>query len=261
MENKLLLNLVQDRYEKFQRSYSIISTDFLDLAQQSAVSPIVRDYASEGAFFYGGYENADRRQIVFVPDYTGVEREAEIFEYFKENPAECPVVVLDVTVTSKGAELKHSDYLGSLLALGIKREKTGDIIIHDGGAQILVSREISAYLAENYTKAGRVSLKTKILEISELTVKGPKTEEKEIPVSSVRLDNIVSAVFGVSRKSAVEAINKGIVFVDSVETKKPDFFLKGGEKIVLRGKGKAIYNGVTGTSRKGKSYANFTRYI
>ena len=63
----------------------------------------------------------------------------------------------------------------------------------------------------------------------------------------MRLDNIVSAVFGVSRKSAVEAINKGIVFVDSVETKKPDFFLKGGEKIVLRGKGKAIYNGVTGT--------------
>ena len=51
MENKLLLNLVQDRYEKFQRSYSIISTDFLDLAQQSAVSTIVRDYASEGAFF------------------------------------------------------------------------------------------------------------------------------------------------------------------------------------------------------------------
>ena len=82
-----------------------------------------------------------------------------------------------------------------------------------------------------------------------------------LPVSSARLDNIISAVFGISRKSASEAINRGIVFVNDMEMKKPDHFLKGGEKIVLRGKGKAIYKGELWNFRKGKIYAEFDRYI
>ena len=80
-------------------------------------------------------------------------------------------------------------------------------------------------------------------------------------LSSLRLDNAVAAVFGVSRRSAAEAIGSGLVFVNSVENKKPDFQLKGGEKLVLRGRGKAIFVGAGGTSRKGKIYAEFDRYL
>ena len=82
-----------------------------------------------------------------------------------------------------------------------------------------------------------------------------------VPIASARLDNAVSAVFGTSRKIAAEAITSGLVFVNSVENKKPDFVLKGDEKLVLRGKGKAIYRGISGTSRKGKVYAEFDKYI
>ena len=46
-----------------------------------------------------------------------------------------------------------------------------------------------------------------------------------------------------------------------MEAKKPDLYLKGGEKLVLRGRGKAIYLGDKGTSRKGKIYAEFDKYI
>ena len=46
-----------------------------------------------------------------------------------------------------------------------------------------------------------------------------------------------------------------------MENKKPDYVLKDGEKLVLRGKGKAIYRGVSGTSRKGRVYAEFEKYI
>ena len=35
----------------------------------------------------------------------------------------------------------------------------------------------------------------------------------------------------------------------------------GGEKLVLRGRGKAIFVGAGGTSRKGKIYAEFDRYL
>lgn len=70
-------------------------------------------------------------------------------------------------------------------------------------------------------------------------------------VSSPRIDNIIAAAYGLSRRLATEAILAGRVFVNGVETTKPDMSLKGGEKIVLRGKGKAIYHGINGTSKKG----------
>lgn len=261
MENKLLLNIIEDRFARFESAYTIVTTDFLDLAQQSHVNRFVASHEKQGAFFYGGYGDAERRKVVFLPDYLGVVTEEQMIEYFAENHDECPVVILDVTIGQKGATLKHSDYLGSLLALGIRREKTGDIIVRANGAQILVTREIAEYLADNYTKAGRIPLTVKVLPISELVMAENRMKAIKAVISSPRLDNAVAAVFDVSRKAAVEAINKGLVFVNNVETKKPDYFLKDDEKIVLRGKGKAIYRGINGTSRKGQVYANFDKYI
>ena len=268
--NKLLLNIIEDRFRRFQKSYSIVTTDFLDMTQGSLAEPFLRSHQSEGAFLYGGDEDAERRMVVFAPDYLtvasgdslkAVSSLAELCQYFEENPEDSPIAILDVTIKQKGVTLKHSDYLGSLLSLGIKREKTGDIMVREDGAQIFVASEIAQYLAENYFKAGRVPLEAKVKTLSEFIRSEANIELVRVSIPSPRLDNAISAAFNVSRKSAVEAINRGIVFVDNVENKKPDYTLKGGEKLVLRGKGKAIYKGINGTSKKGKLYAEFDRYI
>ena len=260
MENKLLLNLIEDRYEKFNRNYHIVNTDFLDITQQSLAMQFVLAHKDEGTFMYGGYPDADRRQIVFMPDYTGVKETEDIFGYFTRNHDICPVVILKIEIRQRGAVLRHSDYLGALMALGIKREKTGDIITDESGAQIVVSREIAGYLAENYTRVGRVAVSASVVPISQIREKKVSIEHLSIPVSSQRLDNIISAVFGVSRKAASDAISRGLVFVNSVESKKADRTVREGEKVVLRGKGKAVFTGISGTSRKGKIYAEFDRY-
>ena len=259
--NKLLLNIIEDKFRRFQKSYSMVTSDFLDMTQGSLAEPFVRSHQADGAFLYGGYDDAERRMVVFVPDYLGVSNFGELCQYFVENQEDSPIAILDVTIKQKGVTLKHSDYLGSLLSLGIKREKTGDIMVHDGGAQIFVASEIAEYLAENYFKAGRVPLEAKVKPLSELVRREANIKEIRVSIPSPRLDNVISAAFDVSRKSAVEAINRGIVFVGNVENKKPDYSLKGGEKLVLRGKGKAIYKGINGTSKKGKLYAEFDRYI
>lgn len=261
MENRLLLNIIEDRYRKFQKDYAITATDFLDLAQQSAAAGFLKEHGKEGVFLYGGYKNADRKKILFVPDYIDADCEEVLCDFFVSSPDMCPLAVLDVRIKGKGAGLRHSDYLGSLLALGIKREKTGDILVFDDGAQIIVSEEIAEYLAENYTSAGRVSLSVTVEKIDKLKISSVNMEHVKMTVASPRLDNAISAVFGVSRKTASEAINSGLVFVNSAENRKPDFVLKGNEKLVLRGKGKAIYRGTCGTSRKGKIYVEFDKYI
>lgn len=279
-ENNLFLKNIEEKYERFLDYYTIMNSDFLTMEQQSMLSGFLRAHRREGVFFYGGYAEAERRQVVFLPDYTGVsekisalpqlgnEKEENyavcrvLTKYFEENPESSPFCLLDVVIPpAEHKTLGHRDYLGALMGEGIKREKVGDILVHEKGAQIIVASELADYLAENFRQVGSVSVFVKKSQISALNSTEIRTISLKFTVSSPRIDNIVSGVFGISRKDAVSAISHGKVFVSGREISKPDFALKGGEKIVLRGKGKAIYNGVTGTSKKGKLYVDVEKYI
>ena len=272
-ENKLLLAGLEDKYDRFCQYNYMVSSDFLNLQQQSAASGLLRRWNGAAAatpgkvFFFGGFPDAERRQTVFVPDYLEIQDEAALLEYFRQNPEECPLVVLELKYSTGGSgvsgvkTLTHRDYLGSLLGEGIRREKLGDIIVKPDGAQAIVVRELADYLMAHYGKAGRVSLSVQVSPISVIDTAISRRDVVKFTVSSPRLDNIVSGVFHVSRKDAQEAVSRGLVFVNEVEASKPDMQLKGGEKLVLRGKGKAIYKGVDGTSKKGKMYVILEKFV
>ena len=72
--------------------------------------------------------------------------------------------------------LTHRDFLGSLMAQGVTREKLGDILVSEGSCDLIVSRDIAPYLLQNVTSAGRVKLSVSEIELSEsvpaLKVKG-----------------------------------------------------------------------------------------
>ena len=261
-ENKLLLAGIEDKYENFLDYYALVSTDFMSLPQQSICSQFLRSTPGVRGWLYGGYDDAERRMLVFVPDYIDVHSEKALIEYFAQNPEESPLVILNLYKVGAGSkELSHRDYLGSITGEGIKREKIGDILVRPGGAQVIAERTIAEYLVMHYGKAGRTSLDAEILPISQVDTGIVKKEEFRTSVASPRLDNVVAAVFNVSRKDAVAAINQGRVFVNDVENNKPDYTMKEGEKLVLRGKGKAIYKGNSGISKKGKIYITLEKYV
>ena len=261
-ENKLFMKIIEDRFRRFKDYYTAMNSAFLTPEQQSSLSGFLRSHHGEGLILFGGYEEAERKQLLFMPDYTGVTDERSAMEYFRENPEECPMVLLDVKIpAAQKGRLSHRDYLGALMGEGIRREKIGDIIVSEDGAQIVAAKELAGYLAENFRQAGRVCLDVKALPIFDLKQLETRTKNEKFTISSPRIDNILSAVFGISRKSAKEAISGGKVFVDGVEAAKPDFFLKGGEKVVLRGRGKAVYAGEKGTTRKGKVVIEAVIYI
>ena len=139
-ENKLLLATIEDKLERFHNYYCIVNTDFLNLSQQAAARGLIQANKDVKAFFYGGFTDAERRQLIFVPDYVDAEDETGLIEYFHENPDLCPLVVLELSYQggAKGKNLGHRDFLGSLLAEGIKREKLGDILVSEGGAQMCI---------------------------------------------------------------------------------------------------------------------------
>lgn len=261
-ENKVFLKIIEDKFERFREYPTPMNSDFLTPEQQSMLRGFLRTHCSEGVFLFGGYEDAERKQVLFMPDYTGAQDEFSVMDYYRQNPGECPVAILDVRVpAAERGRLSHRDYLGALMGEGIRREKIGDIIVSENGAQILAARELTAYLSQNFRQAGRVSLDVKELPIFELKQLETRTKNEKFTISSPRIDNIISAVFGLSRKNAKEAVSAGKVFVDGVEMTKPDWMLKGGEKVVLRGRGKAVYQGEKGTTRKGKVIIETRTYI
>lgn len=255
-DDKLTLAIVQDKQEQCETNYMITNTNFLDMHQQAVCQNGIKSTAMARAFFYGGYEEAERRVMVFLPDYIDVKSDNDLYRHFLENPDDCPFAVIRASHNGH-KELTHRDYLGSLTGLGIKRESIGDILVTKQSADIIVLKQMTEFLLSNYDKAGRAYLDIEVLELSQLVEPELVTEERNRTVASLRLDNVLAAAFGLSRTKATEAIKSGIVFLNSLQCIKPEKQVAEGDRLVLRGKGKAILKEIGGSTKKERIYLTF----
>ena len=248
-DDRYLEGLIEDKIERCRSRYSPECTTFLDAHQQSVARKLVsRTAAGDVTFcFYGGYDDADRVIFMALPDYITAEEAA-------------PFALIRATHREGGRPLTHRDYLGSLTGLGIKRELTGDILVRDDGADIIVMEEIGEFIMTNYAKAGRTALSLTRAPLSELLIPEKKVTVVRDTLASLRLDNVVASAFGLSRTKAAEAVKRGIVFVDSIEAVKPDMQVEEGSKVVLRGSGKVYLKEIGGKSRKDRIYVTFEKY-
>ena len=127
--------------------------------------------------------------------------------------------------------------------MGIKREKIGDIVVFDEGSNIIVLNEIIDFVKINISSLTRFSKSyINIKRIDELYEKEVKTEELQIIISSLRLDNIVSELMKTSRTKAKEIVNSGRVFVNFENIIKDSKTLKEEDILTIRGKGRFIKN-------------------
>ncbi|MDO4482582.1 MAG: YlmH/Sll1252 family protein [Bacillota bacterium] len=251
-EYGLLVAGIEDRIRQCEERYMITNTAFLDLKQRSEAERYIKKSKISAGIFWGGYPEAERCMLIFVPDYVQLKPGAgDIFEDYGEDN---PLAVIRAEYSGKGRELSHRDFLGSLMALGIKRECIGDIIVNRTGADIIVMKEMCDFLVYNYGKAGSTYLNIEKIDFSQLSTPEIRLREKSDTVASLRLDNVISSAFGVSRGTAAESIKTGLVFVNSIQTEKTDFQVKCGDVLVLRGKGKAVLSEVGGKSRKDRIY-------
>jgi len=276
-EDNFFLGQLADKIAQCENKYITTYTNFMDGHQQSIAriycrknfipvfdqdpaskGPAAGDWSSAGAedlmslpptrsVFYGGYPDAERVILINMPDYTSLETENLL-------------TVIRASKAEGSRELTHRDYLGSLIGLGMKREMIGDILVREDGADILVMSDIADFVLMHYGKAGRTNLSLTQHPIEELIVPERKVQIITDTVASLRLDSVVASAFGLSRGKASEAISRGIVFVNHMEITKPDYQLSEGDKITLRGKGKAVLSEIGGKSRKDRQYIKIERY-
>lgn len=255
-EDAILLARLEDLLQQCQDQYRITAGDFLDAHQRKLAEDFCRrSSGGTRVVFYGGYPEAERCMPVFLPDYITEENlNEELGELIRI------VRVHYAASAAGGRQLTHRDYLGSLLALGLDREVTGDILVRESGADIIVTAQIADFIAVSYDKAGRTNLQAEVLPAAELYIAPVRMESRHDTVASLRLDSIVASAFRLSRAKAAEAIRRGLVSVNSAEALKVDVEVAAGDRIVLRGQGKVILSEVGDVTRKDRIRITISAY-
>ena len=250
--DELVVSKIEDKIRQCRDGYYVTATGLLDSHEQALARQVMMHSADVRTFLWGGYEGAERRMLVCVPSEIPMTDE-EAYEGLLE--------VLRVKKPAISRELTHRDYLGSMLGLGIDRSVTGDILVRDDGADIIIVPEIADFLLEEYVQVGRTHVGREVHPLSELILPEVRTQTIRDTVPSARLDCIIASAFRLSRSKAAEAIKHGIVSVDHVEVIKPDTILGEGSAITLKGKGKAVLEEIGGESRKGRIRVVIKRFI
>ena len=133
-EDKILLAQILDKIEFSMQREKLEYTDFLDMYQISLVKSFMKKIDFENYILYGGFENAERNVLIIYPDkYNENMIEKNYSKIIK-------VIRITLNEEEKG-KYSHRNYLGGIVKIGIKREKVGDILVADDGADILVKEE------------------------------------------------------------------------------------------------------------------------
>ena len=212
-------------------------SEFLTMAEQALVAS-----TSECSFeLVGGFEAAERRIAVF-----GSEENCG-YQY------EAPLKVIKIEPVSKkfSDNLSHRDFLGSIMSLGIKREVLGDIVIRENTGYVVCLENIAEYLCDNIVQIKHTTVHCEVLDSMPEGAMSEPTE-KEVLVSSERVDAVVSAVYNLSRSDSKELFDQKKIFIDSKSVISPSAALKEGNVVSVRGKGRFKYFGVVRQTKKGK---------
>ena len=247
-EDKILMARILDKINAAIDNFYTVVTDFCDPYQQTVLTPVLAKVPGISFMWTGGYDEAERRRLVIIP------------EHLKFNEGEAGLTVLRLTGRTQFANLTHRDFLGAVLALGIKREKIGDIIVTPEGCQIIVDQAVAGYIAAQLTKVGRLAVKVEEGPIESLAVPDKTVKEIFATVPSLRLDAVAAVGFGVSRSKLTAEILGEKVKVNWLAITDCSFPIKEGDVLSIRGRGRVEVGLVKGKTKKDRISLTLKRY-
>lgn len=231
----------EDLHRRAENSGRTVFSDFLGLSEISVLKSM---RPSLTPLFWGGYENAERVVAAFG--------ECENRDF--------PICLIYVKPVNKkfADELSHRDFLGSIMALGIKRDVIGDIIVSENCGYVFCIENIASYITENLKEVKHTTVTSEICtELPDIAI--PKPETAEYIVASLRLDVLIAAVFGLSRKSAGELFQKEKVFVNG-SLKNASYTVSNWDTITVRGFGKFVFVEEKRRTKKGRAVIEVNIY-
>lgn len=241
-DEKALLARANDAALLCEKQYAVKIFGFLTPAERETI----RDNFKKNQFdpeikytFFGGYPRAERCVFAALPPYA---EEADLWDF---------ISVLEISGRDIEA-LNHRDFLGSLLGLGIRRDKIGDIVCLEERTLVFVLADICDYIISNLCKVGRRGVKIKQINGADLDVPKGKVEEIRTTVAAFRLDCVVAAAMKGSRARAQEVIRQKRVQLNWRECDDPSAKVSGGDVLSIRGQGRFRIGDDARETKKGR---------
>lgn len=220
--------------EVYERERPFVS-NFLTLEEQEIIKLEAKKYPSLNVRFDGGIIGAEYKKAI-------------ISIYNKDISNE--ISIIKISFNPKYLTLSHRNILGTLIHLGIKRDRIGDIKIEDSCAYVAVSSNLVEFLILNLTEIHHQEvIVTEYFDKVELADTGI---EKTIFLSSIRLDAVIAMAFNLSREESLDIIKREMVKVNQKITLKAFQNLNPCDIISVAHKGRIKIIDDTGTSRSGR---------
>ncbi|MED2976034.1 RNA-binding protein [Bacillus swezeyi] len=227
--------------------YRLKLTDFLDPREQVILTSVIGQSDEVKLDFFGGFPEAERKRAVLYPEYA--EPSAEDYQ----------LQAYEVLYPEKFASIEHRELLGSLMGIGLKRQKFGDLIFAGGTWQFICSEEVADFVFSQLTHIGRVKVSLEKIPLLKLKVPEQDVEIRDDTVSSLRLDTICSAVSRQSRQKAHVLVKNGLVKVNWKVIEDPSYSLAEGDMLSVRGFGRFKLKNIDGKTKKGKWRLSFEK--
>jgi len=248
-EDRVLLAKLWDKISAGIRKNIPANTCFLSPRELEMARFLFGD--EPGLCAFGGYADAERKMLVYLPEYL---EEDSLYE------DDSPLVCLRATYFEEDS-LSHRDFLGALMGAGIARETVGDICVGKGCCDFFVTAEIAPYILQNFLSAGRTRVHISQISLRDAQIPEPEVKEIRDTVASLRLDSIVSSGFRIGRSLAAQYICAGKAAIDGLPCEKPDKPVTEGMKISIRGLGKIKLHTVNGRTKKDRISVVIHRYV
>lgn len=234
------INSVLDWMKQVEEQYAPYVTDFLDPRQMYIVESLVGKNTDIKLSFYGGYLNSERCCAVLYPDYYSVLQD------------DYGIELVEIKYPQKFADISHGKVLGTILSTGIERECIGDIITDGSMWQVLLKKSIANFVCQQVIKIGNVGVRLLIKDLSDIIIPTEDWNDESLTISSLRIDNIISSVYNVSRQRSKKMIESGKVKLNWRPIERPDIVLDYNDIISVRGFGRIQLRELEGKTKKEK---------
>ena len=248
-EDRMLLAKLWDKINAGIRKNIPANTCFLSPRELEMAKFLFGE--PEGLYAFGGYGEAERKMLIYLPDY---------YDETALTDEDSPCVCLRAEFY-QGDTLSHRDFLGALMGAGIGRETVGDICVGKEHCDFFVTAEIAPYILQNFTSAGRAKLRLSQIPLSEADIPEPEVKEIRDTLASLRLDSVISSGFRIGRSLAAQYVTAGKAAIDGLPCEKPDKAVSEGAKISVRGLGKIRLTQINGKTKKDRISVVVHRYV
>lgn len=209
--------------------YEPVLTKFLD---ETELSELINLLGNEYNYVInGGYGNAERVRVLISPD------ENVDFSMFE-------IKIVKIEYPSKFVKINHRNVLGTIMSLGINRNVIGDIIVtsdEQPEIYVFVVSEMVTYLQNNLLSINNSSVKLKEVLPTDLeNINFKEAIEKQLIVSSKRLDVIIAGVLNISRNEVNRYFDEKKILINHQVCENHHYECKSTDLISVRKFGRII---------------------